>query len=63
MFYCSVICGQWCVGNQNMKIPSSKPNSNNIPYETTVDSIHSPTIFVTYKDDQAKPTYLVSFRI
>ena len=62
MFYCSVICGESCVGTQQMKIPSTKPNSQHIPYETTVDSTVNPSIYVTYKDDQAKACFLVSFK-
>ena len=59
---CSVICGEWTEGNQTMKVPPNKSNSDYIPHETTVDDVDYPSIFVTYQDDQAVPTHLISFK-
>eukprot|EP01083_Nonionella_stella_P019919 55297_1 len=62
LLLCNVICGEWTVGSSSMKIPPIKPTSEHLPYETTVNSESNPTVFVTYQDDQALPTYLISFR-
>ena len=44
-----------------MKVPPLK-DGGFLPYETTVDK-EMPSIFVTYQDDQALPTYLISFKL
>lgn len=62
VMYCSVVCGEWCVGTPNMLIPNYKLDNKNRVYETSVNNVKKPTIFVTYKDDQAKVSYIVSFR-
>mmetsp|Transcript_30234 Transcript_30234/g.26687 ORF Transcript_30234/g.26687 Transcript_30234/m.26687 type:complete len:460 (-) Transcript_30234:416-1795(-) len=58
---CRVICGEWILGSSSMKLPPTKPNSYT-PYETTVNNETKPSVFVTYKDDQAMPMYLISFK-
>ena len=60
MFICSVICGESCKGREYMKVPNLKPNQK-IRYETTVDSMSYPSMYVTYTDNQAIPLYLVAF--
>ena len=62
MFVCSVICGEYCRGNPRMKVPDCKPNTNNVLYETTVNDILKPTVFVTFQDNQAVPMYLIAFK-
>ena len=62
IFVCSVICGEYCKGNARMKVPECKPNTNNVLYETTVNDIEKPTIFVTFNDSQAIPRYLIAFK-
>ena len=62
MFVCSVICGEYCRGNPRMKVPDCKPNTNNVLFETTVNDIMKPTVFVTFQDNQAVPMYLIAFK-
>ena len=62
IFVCSVICGEFCKGNAKMKVPDIKPNTNNILYETTVNDINKPTVFVTFNDNQAIARYLIAFK-
>lgn len=59
---CNVICGEWIVGSHRMKVPPCKPNNKYVSYETTVNKVNNPSVFVTYQDDQAKPLYLISFK-
>ena len=54
MFLCRVMIGEFCLGESNSKKP--------ILFDSTVDNVADPSIFVTYHDAQAYPEYLVRFR-
>jgi poly [ADP-ribose] polymerase 10/14/15 len=54
-----VLTGEFCAGAQSMIVPPSKPGGGR--FDSVVDSIASPTIFVIFYDTQAYPEYLVSF--
>merc|ERR1712228_1155348 len=58
--YFSVICGESCKGSKLMKIPINKQGTM-VPYETAVDRLEHPTMFVTFADNQALPVYLIAF--
>ena len=62
LLYCRVICGDYCLGTQNMIIPDYKKNKN-IHYETMVDNTYNPTIFVTTSDNQAYPLALIKIKM
>jgi len=61
MFMCRVVVGDWCAGKSGALTPDTKPNSLEL-FDTTVDSICEPSIFVAYHDAQAYPEYIVSFK-
>ena len=56
MFICRVLIGRM------KKAPSLMKDSNEV-YDTSVDNIDKPTIFVAMNDGQAYPEYLVTFKI
>ena len=60
MFLCAVILGESCPGSRSYQVPPSKPNSS-VHYESMVDSIINPQIFVISKDYQAYPLFLIKF--
>ena len=62
MILCRVICGESCLGNStyDTQIPN-KPNAHH-SYETMVNSLTDPTIYVVAKDNQAYPEFLISFK-
>lgn len=62
MFLCSVAVGDYCKGKFNQIKPDSRPGSPYELFNSTVDDVKQPTIFVTYHDDQAYPEYLVTFK-
>jgi hypothetical protein len=61
MFMCRVVVGDWCKGNNGALTPDTKPKSLEL-FDTTVDTVHKPSIFVAYHDAQAYPEYLISFK-
>ncbi len=63
MFVCTVIIGEYTLGSQDMKTaPPLAPGSNEV-FDTLVDNVNSPTIFVALTDAQAYPEYLIIFKI
>jgi len=62
IFLCDLLVGDFCKGREGMKVPDPKDGMQNIPHETMVNNMRSPSIFVSTKDDQARPRYLVTFR-
>ena len=51
--------GDYAVGNSAMKVPP--PKSGVVLYDTLVDNVATPQMFITFNDSQAYPEYLVVF--
>lgn len=62
MFLCRVAVGDYCKGKKNQLTPDAKPGSTHEVFDSTVDDISDPEIFVVYHDAQVYPEYLVTFR-
>jgi poly [ADP-ribose] polymerase 10/14/15 len=62
MFLCRVIVGDWCRGVEGQLTPDAKPHNPLELFDSTVNSVSQPSIFVIYHDAQAYPEYLISFR-
>jgi len=60
MFLCCVIVGEYCKGVRDATVPAAR--HGNCLFDTTVDDMANPSIYVTYNDAQAYPEYLVRFR-
>lgn len=60
MFLCRVIIGEYCQGAKDA--PAPKVREGHHLYDTTVDNMKSPSIYVTYHDAQAYPEYMVYFK-
>lgn len=62
MFMCRVIVGDWCKGTYDQITPDAKPCNNLELFDSTVDNVTNPSIFVVYHDSQSYPEYLISFK-
>ncbi|KAJ8609121.1 hypothetical protein CTAYLR_006066 [Chrysophaeum taylorii] len=62
VFVCRIIVGNYCRGMPDAVVPPALETNPNQRYDTTVDNEHNPTIYVTYNDHQAYPSYLVKFK-
>ena len=61
MYYAKVLTGEYTQGNDKMlTAPPINPSKPQL-YDSTVNNVKSPTVFVTYHDDQAYPEYTVTF--
>nr|XP_039267038.1 protein mono-ADP-ribosyltransferase PARP14-like [Styela clava] len=62
MFIADVITGDFCQGNQNILAPPQRQsNIKNDLYDSVVDNVMNPSIFVIFKDASAYPTYRITY--
>lgn len=61
MFLVEVVTGEFCRGDSSMKAVPTKPGSIEI-FDSVVDNMNNPGIFVAFKDASAYPLYLLSFK-
>mmetsp|Transcript_7027 Transcript_7027/g.22966 ORF Transcript_7027/g.22966 Transcript_7027/m.22966 type:complete len:155 (+) Transcript_7027:6119-6583(+) len=61
LFVCRVIVGVPCKGRDGAPAPDVRNNETLELYDTTVDDVEKPSVYVTYNDHQAYPQYLVKF--
>ena len=57
-----VATGDFHIGNQSMVAPPPKHGQSDL-YDSLVDNVNNPTIFVIFRDDQAYPEYVISFSL
>ena len=62
MFACSVMVGEYSRGHNNQLVPDVRDATKNLLYDSTVDNVSAPNMYVTYHDAQAYPDYLITFR-
>ena len=62
MFLCRVVVGEYCQDIKDALAPCLRDAEKHLLYDTTVDNMRDPSIFVTYHDAQVYPEYLVHFR-
>ena len=64
MYLARVLTGEFTTGNYTTSIPPPKNLSNpNVLFDSVVDSIHYPCVFVVFFEDQAYPEYLITYSI
>ena len=62
IFLARVVVGEYCRGVKDALTPAERDATKHALYDSTVDDPQNPNIFVTYKDGQAYPEYLVKFK-
>ena len=62
MFACRVVVGEYCKGKANALVPDVRNAATDELYDSTVDDVSDPSIFVTYHDAQPYAEYLIEFR-
>ena len=62
MYLARVLVGQYCQGDPSMKKPPPKdPQQPEILFDSMVNKMTDPSIFVVYYDNQCYPEYLIRF--
>ena len=62
IFLARVVVGEYCRGEKDALGPAERDPGTGALYDSTVDNVRDPSIFVTYNDGQAYPEYLVKFK-
>ncbi|XP_030909303.1 protein mono-ADP-ribosyltransferase PARP14 isoform X1 [Melopsittacus undulatus] len=63
MYLARVLTGQYCVGSKGLiKPPARNTADSSDMYDSVVDNVKDPTMFVIFSDIQAYPEYLITFR-
>ena len=61
MFLAKVLVGDYTIGNSNCITPPPKSVNGLELYDSVVDNVKNPSIFVIFADAQAYPDYLITF--
>jgi poly [ADP-ribose] polymerase 10/14/15 len=59
---CRVMVGEFCKGKTNALTPDVRDHKTHSLYDSTVDNVNNPGIYVTYHDAQAYPEYIIRFK-
>uniref|UniRef100_A0A8D0FE88 Poly [ADP-ribose] polymerase n=1 Tax=Strix occidentalis caurina TaxID=311401 RepID=A0A8D0FE88_STROC len=63
MYLARVLTGQYCAGRKGLITPPPKnPADPTDLYDSVVDDVNNPTMFVIFNDIQAYPQYLITFK-
>ena len=63
MLACRVLHGIYCVGKDNALTPDVYDPATNRLYDSTVNDVQNPIMWITYHDAQAYPEYLIYFKV
>lgn len=63
IFYASVLTGEYTQGHSKLKVPPAKDPSKStvILYDSVVDNMSAPNMYVVFTDAQCYPDYLITF--
>ncbi|XP_003447633.1 uncharacterized protein LOC100707456 [Oreochromis niloticus] len=61
VFVAQVLTGVYTQGNSSMKVPPPRTNQPDDRYDSLVDQIANPSMFIIFNDNQAYPDYLITF--
>ncbi|KAK2839529.1 hypothetical protein Q5P01_013269 [Channa striata] len=63
MYLCQVLVGDFTLGQQHMIVPPAKGGTISVErYDSVVDNVSKPSMFVIFHDTQAYPEYLITFK-
>ncbi|KAK7129558.1 hypothetical protein R3I93_019253 [Phoxinus phoxinus] len=62
MFVCRVLVGDYTTGHSDYLRPPSKDGGDTVFYDSCVNDLHDPSIFVVFEKHQIYPEYLIEYR-
>ncbi|XP_032368806.1 poly(ADP-ribose) polymerase family member 14-related sequence 1 isoform X2 [Etheostoma spectabile] len=62
MYLCRVLTGDFTLGQQNMIEPPAKSLNSVQKYDSVVNDVAKPVMFVIFHDNHAYPEYLITFK-
>ena len=61
MLLVDVLLGRWAKGAKGMKMPPLLPGESQSRFNSLVDNVDDPTIFVVQHSNQAYPSFLITY--
>ncbi|XP_030609404.1 protein mono-ADP-ribosyltransferase PARP14-like [Archocentrus centrarchus] len=61
VFVAQVLTGIYTQGRSDMRLPPLRDNKPDDRYDSVVDRIYNPSMFIVFNDNQAYPDYLITF--
>ena len=62
MYYAKVLVGDYTTGHKDMKVPPPKNSADpNEKYDSVVDNVANPSIYVLFQDYEYYTEYLITF--
>ena len=62
MFVARVLTGRFCEGNSKYKRPPEIEGKSGVMYDSCVDKLSAPRIFVVFDMSQAYPEYIIEYK-
>ncbi|XP_067664225.1 protein mono-ADP-ribosyltransferase PARP15-like [Haliotis asinina] len=63
VYQCRVLTGKFTLGRPRMKDTPFRDSEKTVKYDSVVDDVKKPSLFVVFNDTQAYPEYLITFRL
>ncbi|XP_048244595.1 protein mono-ADP-ribosyltransferase PARP14-like isoform X1 [Haliotis rufescens] len=61
MFQARVLTGMYCRGQGGMRVPPQRDAANHIQFDSVVDNVSGPGMYIIFNDTQAYPEYLITY--
>ena len=61
MYQARVLTGEHTTGHSSYRVPPSNAATPGFPFDSVVDNVSRPSLFVIFLDNQAYPEYLITF--
>ncbi|XP_056007886.1 protein mono-ADP-ribosyltransferase PARP12-like isoform X3 [Ostrea edulis] len=62
MFQAKVLVGRYTKGEESVTSPTTIPNEDHRRYDSCVDNVQNPSIFVVFDRNQSYPAYLIVYK-
>ncbi|WAR21755.1 PAR15-like protein [Mya arenaria] len=63
IYYCAVLTGEFILGKAGMRVQPPKPNAGkNALYDSVVNNVAGPAMYIIFNDTQAYPLYIITFK-
>ena len=59
---CKVLCGKMCFGSGSYKLDKWPKQQNGLKYDSLVNNMNNPSIFVIHEDYRVYPMYIIHFQ-
>ena len=63
MYIARVLVGKFTKGKEHLPEPPLIDNNQNVRYDSVVDNVANPEIFVIFFDYQSYPEYLITYKM